>query len=100
MQACTKTVALQSPPAILWRLRRALNSGGVTKIAVCERLLFTLENPQEMSFTVRLKSQKECLDASEMKGLGKILRVSWTAEKIIEWVLNHAGVKRELLDTV
>jgi len=54
-----------------------------------------------MSFTVRLDSQKEChLDASDMKGLGKILRVSWTAEKIIEWVLNHAGVKRELLDTV
>ena len=29
-----------------------------------------------------------------------ILRVSWTAKKINEWVLNKAGVKRELLDTV
>jgi len=27
-------------------------------------------------------------------------RVSWTAKKINEWVLNKAGVKRELLDTV
>jgi len=30
----------------------------------------------------------------------KILRVSWTAKKTNEWVLNKAGVKRELLDTV
>ena len=36
----------------------------------------------------------------EMKGLRKILRVSWTAKKTNEWVFNKAGVKRELLDTV
>ena len=35
-----------------------------------------------------------------MKGLRKILRVSWTAKKTTKWVLNKAGVKRELLDTV
>jgi len=35
-----------------------------------------------------------------MKGLRKILRVSWTAKKTNEWVLNKAGVKRELKDTV
>jgi len=35
-----------------------------------------------------------------MKGLRKILRVSWTAKKANEWVLNKAGVKRELLDAV
>ena len=29
-----------------------------------------------------------------------MLRVSWTAKKTTEWVLNKAGVKRELLDTV
>jgi len=36
-----------------------------------------------------------------MKGLRKILRVSWT-KKTHKWVLilNEAGVKRELLDTV
>ena len=38
--------------------------------------------------------------AFEMKGLRKILRVSWTEKKTNEWVLNKAGVKRELLDTV
>ena len=35
-----------------------------------------------------------------MKGLRKILWVSWTAKKTNEWVLNKAGVKRELLDAV
>jgi len=29
-----------------------------------------------------------------MKGLIKILRVSWTAKKTNKWVLNKAGVKR------
>jgi len=40
------------------------------------------------------------LDAFEMKGPRKILRVSRTAKKTNEWVVNKAGVKRELLDTV
>jgi len=35
-----------------------------------------------------------------MKGLRKILRVSWTAKKTNEWALNKAGVIRELLDAV
>jgi len=35
-----------------------------------------------------------------MEGLGKILWVSWTAKKTNEWVLDKAGVERELLDTV
>ena len=35
-----------------------------------------------------------------MKGLRKILQVLWTAKKTNEWVLNKAGVKTELLDTV
>jgi len=36
----------------------------------------------------------------EMKGLRKILRVSWTARKTNEWVRNKAEVEGELLDTV
>jgi len=46
------------------------------------------------------KNEETCLDAFEMKGLRRILRVSWTAKKTNKWVLNKAGVKRELLDTV
>jgi len=34
-----------------------------------------------------------------MKGLRKILQVSWTAKKTNEWVLNKAGVRKELLKT-
>ena len=46
------------------------------------------------------KNREMRLDTFEMKRLRKILRVSWTAKKTSEWVLNKAGVKRELLDTV
>ena len=51
------------------------------------------------SWTLR-KNEEARLDAFEIKGLRKILRVSWTAKKTNEWVLNKAGVKKELLDTV
>jgi len=51
------------------------------------------------SWTLR-KNEETFLDAFEMTGLRKILRVSWTAKKTNEWVLNKAGVTRELLDTV
>jgi len=46
------------------------------------------------SWTLR-RNEETRLDAFEMKGLRKILRVSWTAKKTNELVLNKAGVKRE-----
>jgi len=46
------------------------------------------------------KNEETRLEAFEMKGLRRILRVLWTAKKTNEWVLNKAGVNRELLDTV
>ena len=48
----------------------------------------------------RMKKHVLSLDAFEMKRLRKILRICWTAKKTNEWVLNKAGVKRELSDTV
>jgi len=51
------------------------------------------------SWTVR-KNEEIRLVAFEMRALRNILRVSWTTKKTNEWVLNTAGVKRELLDTV
>jgi len=51
------------------------------------------------SWTLR-KNKETRLEAFEMKGLRKIMRFSWTAKKTNEWVLNKAGVKLELLDTV
>ena len=41
------------------------------------------------SWTLR-KNEETHLEAFEMKGLRKILRVSWTAKKTNEWVLNKA----------
>jgi len=38
-----------------------------------------------------------CLDAFEMNGLRKNMRVSWTVKKTNECVLDKAGVNRELL---
>ena len=52
-----------------------------------------------VSWTLR-KSEETRLEAFEVKGLGKSLRVSRTANNTNEWVLNKAGLKRELLDTV
>jgi len=37
---------------------------------------------------------------TKMKVLRKILRISWTAKKTNQWLLDKAGVKKELLDTV
>ena len=51
------------------------------------------------SWTLR-KNEETRLDAFEMKWLKKNLRVSWTAQKTNDWVLNKDRVKRELLDTV
>jgi len=51
------------------------------------------------SWTIR-KNEETRLEAFDMKGLRKILHVSWTAKKTNEWVPNKAGVKGELLDTV
>jgi len=49
----------------------------------------------------KLDSQKEWKNTSWcLWGLRKILRVSWTGNKTIEWVVNEGGVKRELFDTV
>jgi len=61
----------------------------VWPVATCGCEIWTLRENEETR-----------LEAFEMKKLRKILRVSWTAKKTNEWVLNKAGVKRKLLDTV
>jgi len=39
-----------------------------------------------------LKADEQHIQAFEMKGLQQILRVSWTAKKTNDWVLEKAGV--------
>jgi len=70
-----------------------------TKIRLTKALVWPIAMYGCESWTLR-KNEETRLGAFEMKGPRKILRVSWTAKKINEWVVNKAGVKRELLDTV
>ena len=70
-----------------------------TKTRLTKALLWPVATYGCESWTLR-KNEETRLDAFEMKGLKKILRVSWRAKKTNEWVLNKAGEKRELLDTV
>ena len=69
-----------------------------TKIRLMTALVKPVATYGCESWTLR-KNEETRLDAFEMKGLRKILRVSWTAKKTNEWVLNKAGLKGELLDT-
>jgi len=70
-----------------------------TKIRLMKVLVWPVATYGCESWTLR-KNEETRLEAFEMKGLRKTLRVSWTAKKTNEWVLNKAGVKRELIDTV
>jgi len=69
------------------------------KIPLMKALLWPVATYGCESWTLR-KNEETRVDTFEMKGVRKILRVSWTAKKTNEWVLNEAGVKRELFDTV
>jgi len=62
-------------------------------------LVWTVAKYSCESWTSR-KNEETHLDAFEMKCMRKILWISRTAKKTNEWVLNTAGVNRELLDTV
>jgi len=79
----------------IWKSHSILIS---TKIRLMKALVWPVATYGCESWTLR-KNEETRLDAFEMKGLRKILRVSWTAKKTNEWVLNKA-VKRELLDTI
>ena len=80
----------------IWKSHNILIS---TKIRLMKALVWPVATYGGESWALR-KNEETRLDAFEMKGLRRMLRVSWTAKKTNEWVLNKAGVKRELLDTV
>jgi len=65
-----------------------------TKIRLMKALMWPVATYGCESRTLR-KNEETRLGAFEMKGLRKVLR-----KKTNEWVLDKAGVKRELLDTV
>ena len=82
--------AIGAPPQKIWKSHSISIS---TKIRLMKALVWTVATYGCKSWTLR-KNEKTYLDAFVMKGLRKILRVSWTAKKTNEWVLNKAGVKR------
>jgi len=65
-----------------------------TKIRLMKALVWPVATYGCESWTLR-KNEQTRLDVFEMKGLRRILRVSWTAKKTDEWVFNKAGVKGE-----
>jgi len=63
---------------------------------VCQSLDAVPTYNMPMNTTPTLRKNEE----TRYGGVKKILWLSWTAKKTTEWVLNKAGVKRKLLDTV
>ena len=72
-----------------------LQSGPENSCLAFSTLAFWCRIFMSRNFMSRIFSVPEeaRLDACEMKGLRRILRVSWTAKKTNEWVLNKAAVK-------
>jgi len=64
------------------------------KALVCPVAMYGCE-----SWTLKKDDEKR-ISAFEMKCLRQVLRVSWTAKKTNEWVLETAGVSRSLLASV
>ena len=78
-----------------WTLRKNEESGAENSCLAFSTLAFWCRIFMSRNFMSRIFSVPEeaRLDAFEMKGLRRILRVSWTAKKTNEWVLNKAAVK-------
>ena len=70
-----------------------------TKIRLVKALVWPVAMYGCESWTLR-KPDEAKINAFEMKCLRQVLRVSWTAKKTNEWVLNTAGVERSLLASV
>ena len=88
--------AIGASPQKIWKSHSIPIS---TKIRLIKTLVWPVVTYGCESWTQR-KNEETRLDVFEMKIRRKILRVSWTAKKTNEWVLNKAGVKKEQLDTV
>ena len=70
-----------------------------TKIRLLKALVWPVAMHGCESWTLR-KPDEAKINTFEMKCLRQVLRVSWTAKKTNEWVLNAAGMERSLLASV
>ena len=85
---------MQSGQAIGASLQKIWKSHSMpisTKIRLMKALVWPVVTYGCESWTLR-KNEETRLEAFDMKGLRKILRVSWIAKKTNESVLNKAGV--------
>ena len=89
----------QAIGALLQKIWKSHSIPISTKIRLMKALVWPVAMYGCESWTLR-KNEEIRLDAFEMKGQRKILRVLWTSKKSNEWVLNKAGVNMELLDNV
>ena len=96
---CTRLSKGQAIGASLQKIWKSHSIPISTKMRLMKVLVWPVATYGCESWTLR-KNEEARLDAFEMKGLRRILRVSWTAKKTNEWVLNKAVVKKELLDTL
>ena len=90
---CTRINRGQAIEASLQKIWKSHNIPISTKIRLMKALVWPVATYGCESWTLR-KSEETRLDAFEMKGLRRMLRVSWTAKKTNEWVLNKAGLLR------
>ena len=96
---CTRLSTGQAIGTSLQKIWKSHSIPISTKIRLMKALVWPVATYGCESWTLR-KNEETRLEAFEIKGMKKILHVSWTAKKTNEWVLNKAGVKTELLDTV
>jgi len=91
-QFCTRLNRGQAIGASLQKIWKSHSIPISTKIRLKKALVWPVAMYGCESWTLR-KHEETRLDAFEMKALRKILRVSWTAKKTNEWVLNKAGIR-------
>ena len=78
--------------ASLQKIRKSNSIPISTTIRLMKTLVWPVATYGSESWTLR-KNEEIRLDAFEMKGLRRMLRVSWTAKKTNEWVLNTQRIR-------
>jgi hypothetical protein len=93
---------LSKGQAVRASLKKLWKNHGIpidTKVRLERALVWPVATYGCEAWTVK-KDEEQRLAAFEMKGLRQFLRVSWTAKKTNEWVLEKAGTERDLLAAV
>ena len=97
MEFCTRLNREQAIGPSLQKMYKSHSIPISTNVRLMKALVWQGYGSESWTFR---KNEETRLDAFETKMPRKILWVLWTAKKTNEWVLNKAGVMRELLDTV